>query len=108
MPSDNRTVAEQSALDAACHDGGLRIDLANAMWRRDYQPGAEALIGGFVYEIADRVARVVEERDRQIMALGLREAAMEAELKPGSPWIHVAGWLRRRADEIERGESDAH
>jgi hypothetical protein len=29
------------------------------MWQRDYQPGPEAQIGGYVYEIADRVADAV-------------------------------------------------
>lgn len=73
MPPDNRPVAERASLDAALNDGGLRIALASAMWRRDYQPGAEAQIGGFVYEIADRIARIVEEREQ-----GLRKQIVES------------------------------
>lgn len=106
MPPDNRTVALEPTLDAARNDGGLRIALASAMARKDDPPGAETQIGGFVYEIADRVAREVERRDRAVKARGLREAAVAAELKPGSPWVHVAGWLRRLADQIEQGGAD--
>jgi hypothetical protein len=35
-------------------------------------------------------------------AAALREAAAAAEVKPGTPWLHFAGWLRTRADQIEQ------
>ena len=59
-------------------------------------------------EAPDVVRVVLAATTCCIKARAIRELAAEAELKPGSPWVHVAGWLRRRADEIERGESDAH
>lgn len=89
MPQDGRPVAMQSALDAARNDDGLRAALAAGMWRRDYQPGAEAQIGGFVYEIADRVARVVEQREqelrKQIVERLRRAAAGRREYAHGTP-----------------------
>jgi hypothetical protein len=64
MPSDNRPTAEESALDAARNDDGLRVLIVEAMWRGGELPTAAAQIGGYVYEIADRVARAVEARDQ--------------------------------------------
>lgn len=37
----------------------------------------------------------------------LREAAADAEAKPGSYWPHFAGWLRTRAEQIATAASDA-
>lgn len=65
--------AESAALHQARTDGGLRARIAAALWTRDYQPGPEAEIGGYVYDIADRVAGVVEE----LAAQARREAAKQ-------------------------------
>lgn len=48
--------ADSGAMVRARSDGGVRALIARAMWKRDYQPGPEANIGGMLYEIADRVA----------------------------------------------------
>lgn len=59
--------ADPATLVRARTDGGVRALIARAMWRRDYQPGPEANIGGMVYEIADRIAeQVVPEIERQV------------------------------------------
>lgn len=59
--------ADPAAMERARTDGGVRALIARAMWRRDYQPGPEANIGGMVYEIADRIAeQVVPEIERQV------------------------------------------
>jgi hypothetical protein len=42
-----------------------------------------------------------------IQAAALREAAADAEVKPGSYWPHFAKWLRTRADQIATAASDA-
>ncbi len=107
MPDDGRPVAEQSALDAARSDGGLRIAIACAITQRDTPPWAAAQSSGLVYETADRVARLVEERDTAVSAAALRDAAAIAEKKPGPTWPPFARWLRRLADEIEQETSRA-
>lgn len=61
--------ADDDAMQRARTDGGTRALLARAMWRRDYQPGPEANVGGMVYEIADRIAELaVPEIERQVRA----------------------------------------
>ncbi|RBQ21562.1 hypothetical protein DP939_02300 [Spongiactinospora rosea] len=69
MPTDGRPVAAGVALDRARSDGGLRLRIACALWQRDPQddrtPSAAGHLGGYVYEMADRVAAVVEEIRRE-------------------------------------------
>ncbi|MEV7013333.1 hypothetical protein [Streptosporangium sp. NPDC051022] len=60
--------AEPTALHNARTDGGLRARIAATLWNRDYQPGPEAEIGGYIYDIADRVAGLVEELREQVRA----------------------------------------
>lgn len=60
MPPDGRPVAEQAALERARGDGGLRLRIVAALWERDALPTAAAQIGGYVYELADRVAAALE------------------------------------------------
>ncbi|TYK45088.1 hypothetical protein [Actinomadura decatromicini] len=64
--------ADPDSIVRARNDGGVRALIARAMWKRDYQPGAEANIGGMVYEIADRVA---EQAVPEIERRALRNAA---------------------------------
>ncbi|MEV4246991.1 hypothetical protein AB0J63_26705 [Streptosporangium canum] len=53
------------AIHNARNDGGLRARIAAALWTRDYQPGPEASMSGYVYDLADRVAEVVGQARRE-------------------------------------------
>jgi hypothetical protein len=89
MPPDRRPMAQQTALDAARNDDGLRVSLVRAIWRDEDLPTAAAEHGGYVYEIADRVARAVEKREQEIrdqtVANLRRAAAGRREYAEGLP-----------------------
>jgi hypothetical protein len=91
--------ADDAAVDRARNDGGTRAALARAIWQRDYQPGTEASIGGYVYEIADRAAVVVEEAcadERRKVAEEMRtDAAAHRRLVARMPSEHDEARLAR-------------
>lgn len=81
--------ANPAAVERARSDGGLRARIARAIWTRDYQPGPEAQLGGFVYEIADRVASEIEGRPLPAAGppkhIGNRANAEDCPAQPGDP-----------------------
>ena len=108
MPPDRRPIAEKAALDAARNDDGLRVLLVKAIWRDDDLPTAAAQTGGFVYEIADRIARAVEERERELRATVARAHAFAAEMRSYcSPHGVAADYANRLEDVLRAPESNA-
>ncbi|PZG49870.1 hypothetical protein C1I98_11180 [Spongiactinospora gelatinilytica] len=80
MPNDGRPVADRAALERAHSDDGLRLRIARALWQLgpwdDRTPTAAGHLGGYVYEMADRVAAVVEEircEDAERIAAAIEE-----------------------------------
>lgn len=72
------TSADHDTVHRARTDGGLRATIARALWNRDYQPGAEAQIGGYIYEIADKVAAALTETAGERSDAGPLQAAPES------------------------------
>ena len=54
-------LCHRPALDRAASDHGFRAHLVEVLWGREREtPTAEAKVGGYVYEIADRLATALE------------------------------------------------
>lgn len=104
MPPDNCPVAEQSALDAARYDDGLRVLLVTAMWGSGDQPTAAAQIGGYVYEIAHRAAQAVEEREQDLRAIVARAYAFAEEMRSYCSPHGVAADYANRLEVRLKGE----
>lgn len=93
--------ADPAAIERARNDGGTRALIARAIWRRNYQPGPEANIGGMVYEIADRIAELaVPEIVRQVRE---RIAATLEAVDPVE-WALAGQRAGQDAARIARGE----
>jgi hypothetical protein len=74
---DGWHTADATALERARTDDGLRIRIVRALWRRDYLPGPEAQIGGYIYQIADRVAVAIEPRTADETLTLIRRATFD-------------------------------
>jgi hypothetical protein len=61
IPIPDRTPVNRDAIHRAQTDGGLRLHLADTLWNSDRPaPTGAAQIGGYIYEIADRLATTLE------------------------------------------------
>lgn len=61
IPVPERALCHQPALDRAGTDYGFRVHLVDVLWGREGDtPTSEAKVGGYVYEIADRLATALE------------------------------------------------
>lgn len=91
------TSADPAAVERARTDGGLRAAAAAALWRPGRQAGAEAQIGGYLYEVVDKVVSAIlpliaaQERAAE-------RAAITADLQ------RAADGRRAYADAIDREE----
>lgn len=102
-PPDHRPTASRDAIDRARTDGGIRVLLVQAMWLRDDMPTTAAQFGGYVYEIADRLAALaVPEIERQV------RWRVAAEILAAAPEREESLAHHRQAQQdarIARGES---
>jgi hypothetical protein len=95
--------ADPAAIVRAKSDGGIRALIARAMWRRDYQPGPEANIGGMVYEVADRVAaHALPEIERRIR----EQVAQDLLAVDPVDWALAGQRAGQDAAQIALGERD--
>jgi hypothetical protein len=61
LPLPDRTPVNRDAIHRAQTDGGLRLHLVDTLWNPDREPPTGAAqIGGYIYEIADRLATALE------------------------------------------------
>ncbi|MEV4009838.1 hypothetical protein AB0J35_05010 [Nonomuraea angiospora] len=62
IPIPDSTCIDRDALARATCDHGLRLrlHLVDVLWQRDPQPTSEAQIGGYMHEVADRLATALE------------------------------------------------
>lgn len=76
------TTADPAAVERARTDGGSRAAIARALWRLGEQPGAEAQIGGYVYEIADGAVAGLEQQGLIIVRADDPRAVTQEALVP--------------------------